>query len=138
MFMPQANANQVANRRFPEGFAKVRLRLARERAHPQGSQADGYDLVVPLDKTGRIDVALWKSNRELCRVVHYRSDEEHDVGHLVRGSGGQWKFHYDVKGDEDDPAGYRFSEERFTVGEYISIIEMGEPHTYRVMTVENL
>lgn len=127
-----------ADKRFPEGFAKIRLRLAREHDHPQGSQEHGYDLVLPLDKAGRIDGDLWKSHRDLCRVVHYRSNEEHDVGHLVRHPGGQWAFHYDIKGDDKDAAGYHFADENFIVGEYISVIEDNRPHTYRVITVERL
>ncbi len=127
-----------ADKRFPEGFAKIRLRLAREHDHPQGSQEHGYDLVLPLDNAGRIDGDLWKSHRDLCRVVHYRSNEEHDVGHLVRHPGGQWAFHYDIKGDDKDAAGYHFADENFIVGEYISVIEDNRPHTYRVITVERL
>jgi hypothetical protein len=127
-----------AKKQFPAGFAKVRLRLAREPGHPQGSQEHGYDLVMPLDNDGRIDSSLWKSHRELCRVVHYRADEEHDIGHLVRQPGGQWKFHYDIKGDEADPRGYHFTDERFVVGEYISVLEDDGQHTYRVVTVESL
>lgn len=129
---------QSANKRFPEGFAKVRLRLAREPQHPQGSDETGYDLVLPLTRTGRIDSKAWKSHRDLCRVVHYRTSEEHDLGHLVRAPGGQWKFHYDIKGDEEDPRGFHFGDERFVIGEYISIIESDGVHTYRVITVERL
>lgn len=136
--MSMTKSKIQTGKRFPEGFAKVRLRLARERDHPRGSQEHGYDLVLPLDKAGRIDSALWKSHRDLCRVVHYRSDEEHDIGHMVRRPGGQWALHYDIKGDEDDADGYHFADERFVVGEYISIIEDNRPHTYRVMTVERL
>ena len=123
---------------FPTGFAKVRLRLAREHEHPQGSQEYGYDLVVPLSRDGRIDSRLWKTHRELCRVVHYRSDEEHDVGHMIRRPGGQWVFHFDIRGDDADAEGHNFTHERFVVGEYVSVIEDGAPHTYRVITVEAL
>ena len=133
-----APTNSTRTKRFPEGFAKVTLRLAREHDHPQGSNDSGYDLVIPLDETGRIDPGLWKSHPQLCRVVHYRSGEEHDIGHVVRRAGGQWTFHYDVKGDEGDAAGYHFSDEHFIAGEYVSIAEDDGPHTYRVITVEGL
>ncbi|MGE0008446.1 MAG: hypothetical protein AB7S92_23060 [Parvibaculaceae bacterium] len=136
--MASPKARQPTRGRFPEGFAKVRLRLAREPDHPQGSQEHGYDLVVPLKENGRIDGELWKSHRDLCRVVHYRAGEEHDLGHMVRAPGGQWKFHYDIRGDEADPRGYRFADERFVVGEYISVTEGDGPHTYRVVTIERL
>ena len=136
--MASSQANPHTIRRFPEGFAKVRLHLAREPGHPQGSEEHGYDLVMPLKTTGHIDGEMWKSNRDLCRVVHYRSGEKHDLGHVVRASGGQWKFHYDITGDEEDTQGYRFADERFVVGEYISVIESDGPHTYRVVTVDRL
>jgi hypothetical protein len=136
--MTSTHAATHAGKRFPEGFAKIRLRLAREHGHPQGSQQHGYDLVLPLDADGRIDGSLWKSHRDLCRAVHYRSDEEHDIGHIVRRPGGQWAIHYDVQGDEEDAAGYHLAEERFIVGEYISIVEGNRAHTYRVITVDRL
>lgn len=136
MSAKQTSANSGS--RFPPGFAKVRLRLAREPENPQGSPEVGYDLVLPLDKGGRIDAAKWKTHRDLCRVVHLRGDEEHDIGHLVRQPGGQWKFHYDIQGDEDDARGFHLTDEHFTVGEYISIIEDDGTHTYRVVTVEGL
>src|SRR5689334_5143902 len=96
------------NKRFPKGFAKIRLRLAREPDHPEGSEAYGYDVVLPLQQTGRIASELWKSHPELCRVVHYRAGEEHELGHLIRVPGGQWKFHYDITGDEEDTRGFHF------------------------------
>ena len=136
--MALSKKQQPANRTFPEGFVKVRLRLAREAGHPEGSEEHGYDLVMPLKETSRIDVDLWRTHRDLCRVVHYRAGEEHDLGHLIRLPGGQWKFRYDIRGDEDDPRGFHFSDERFVVGEYISIIEGDGTHTYRVVTVERL
>jgi hypothetical protein len=37
-----------------------------------------------------------------------------------------------------DEACYHFADERFTVGEYISIKERGKMHTYRVTTVSYL
>lgn len=136
--MSKASQHQPASKQFPEGFVKVRLRLAREAGHPQGSSDQGYDLVLPLTETGGIDSLMWKAHRDLCRVVHYRSGQEHDLGHLVRGPGGQWKFCYDIKGDEEDPRGFHFSDERFVVGEYISVVEENGSHTYRVVTVDKL
>src|SRR4029450_9467831 len=106
--MSLAKADPHTGRRFPKGFSKVRLRLAREPGHPQGSQDHGYDLVIPLDGDGRLDSDLREKPRQLCRVVHYPSDEEHDIGHMVRLPGGQWAFHYDIKGNEKDAAGYHF------------------------------
>jgi hypothetical protein len=124
--------------KFPPGFFKVRLRLAREPGHPEGSDLQGYDIVVPLNKDRRIDAEAWKKNRDLCRAVHYRDSEEHDVGHVVHLPGGVWTLRFDVRGDDEDAVGYRFSSERFVVGEYMSLREGEALHTYRVVGVEEL
>jgi hypothetical protein len=123
---------------LPRQFRLIRLELAREAAHPAGSQLHGYRLVAPLDADGRIDAKLWKQHRDACRVVRFRPDEEDDVGHLVRQANGSWAFHYDVRGDEEDETGYRFGDERFVLGEYVSIHEEGALHTFRVVSVEHV
>jgi hypothetical protein len=124
--------------RFPPGFFKVQLRLAREPGHPEGSGLQGYDIVVPLDKERRIDAAAWKKNRELCRAVHYKDSEEHDIGHVVHLPGGAWTLRFDISGDDEDAVGYRFGSEHFVVGEYVSLREGETLRTYRVIAVEEL
>lgn len=92
--------------------------------------------MAPLAADGKIDPELWAKNREHCRVVRFRPDEKDEVGHLVRRPGGSWAFRYDLAGTDDDEAGYRFGDERFEVGEYISVREDDEMHTFRVVSVE--
>jgi hypothetical protein len=70
--------------------------------------------------------------------VRFRSGEDDDIGHLVHRPGGSWAFHYDIRGDEDDEAGYHFENEHFEVGEYVSVREADATHTYRVISVEPL
>jgi hypothetical protein len=123
---------------LPDGFWRVRLHLAREPGHPQGSRDIGYDLVVPLGRDGKIDAAKWKSHRDRCRFVHLKGDDEHESGHLIHRPGGSWAFHYDISGDEADAAGFRFENERFVVGEYVSVREEDGMHTYVVSSVEKL
>lgn len=113
----------------------VRLELAREKGHPEGDRAIGYDLVVPLTAEGRIDPIAWKGNQSACRVRRFRPDEEDFIGHLRRKPGGQWYFDY-VDGEKDDEIGFRLGEEHFVVGEYISIRTDGVMHTYQVKHVE--
>lgn len=122
---------------LPRAFRRIRLELAREPQHPAGSRRHGYVFVAPIDEAGRLDAKLWKQHRDECRVVRFRPDDE-DVGHLVRTNGGNWAFHYDVGGDEEDETGYRFGDERFVVGEYVSIQEDGAMHTFRVTAVESV
>jgi hypothetical protein len=122
---------------LPRAFRRIRLELARETGHPAGSRKYGYVFVAPLDASGRLDPTLWKEHRDECRVVRFRPDDE-DVGHLVHRPGGAWAFRYDVNGDEGDEAGFRFFDERFEPGEYVSIKEDNAVHTFRVSSVEHL
>lgn len=122
---------------LPRAFRRIRLELAREPGHPVGSRRHGYVFVAPLDETGRIDAKLWRQHRDECRVVRFRPDDE-DIGHLVHKPGNAWGFHYDVDGDEPDESGYRFGDERFVVGEYVSIEEDRTMHTFKVSSVEHV
>lgn len=119
---------------------QIRMDLARDRDFPQGSRQHGYVLVAPLDNMDRIDAAEWKNNREKCRVTRFWGADEREVGHLVRKPGGAWAFHYDIHGNEDDDeTGYRFGDERFRPGEYVSIREQdGEMRTFRVITATDV
>ncbi|WP_163272986.1 hypothetical protein [Chelativorans alearense] len=116
-------------------FHHVRLELAREKGHPLGDRTDGYDLLVPLDAEGRLDPAEWKSHQAACRVRRFRSGHEDLIGRLRRKPGGQWYFDY-AEGEEDDEAGFRFGDERFVPGEYVSIRSGGTMHTYQVRIVD--
>ena len=119
------------------GLKTIRLNLARTKEFPNGSARHGYEFIAPLDETGHIDAAAWKKNRELCRVRRFWGDEEEDIGHLVHRPGGTWAFRYDIGGDEDDEAGYRFGSHAFAPGEYVSIRdEDGDLHTFQVVTVQ--
>ncbi|MGB9165755.1 MAG: hypothetical protein WCC41_15130 [Rhodomicrobium sp.] len=120
---------------------KIRLELARDRAHPEGSNRHGYEFVGPLDAEGRLDPVLWKKYRERCRVRRFWQNEDDELGHLVRKPGGQWAFHYDINGDsDDDEGGYRLGNHKFAVGEYVSIREHEDDvmRTFRVVRVEPL
>jgi hypothetical protein len=123
---------------LPHSFRRIRLELARERGHPDGSSRHGYTFVAPLDADGRIDAEEWKRHRDACRVVRFRPEEDDEIGHLVRKPGGSWAFHYDVQGEDDDEAGYRFSDERFVIGEYVSVREDDGMHTFTVTSVQHL
>jgi hypothetical protein len=95
-------------------------------------------LIAPLDHEGRIDPTLWRTHRESCGVTRFRAHEDDEIGHLIHRPGGTWAFHYDVAGEDADEAGYRFQDERFVVGEYLSVREEDKQHTYRVVSVEPL
>jgi hypothetical protein len=120
---------------------KVRLELARDREHPEGSNRHGYEFVGPLDDSGHLDPVLWRKYRDRCRVRRFWQNEPDEIGHLVRRPGGHWAFHYDIHGDaEDDEAGFRLGNHRFAPGEYVSIREHDDDvmRTFRVVRVEAL
>jgi hypothetical protein len=120
---------------LPASFRRIRLLLAREAGHPDGSAENGYDLIAPLDTEQRLDAALWKTHRDRFRFVRFKPGEDREIGHLLHRPGGAWAFRHDISGNDDDATGFRFQNERFVVGEYVSIREDDKLHTYRVVAV---
>jgi hypothetical protein len=116
-------------------FRHIRLVLAREATHPAGASEEGYDILAPLGADGRLDAAEWKGSQAHCRVRRFRAGEPDRIGRLRRKPGGQWYFDYEV-GERDDELGFRFGEERFVTGEYVSLGARGDMHTYRIARVE--
>lgn len=115
---------------------KIRLELARDHDHPDGSNAIGYEFAAPLTDQGKIDPDEWRRLRDNCRVRRFRPGEADDIGHLIRKPGGSWAFHYDIDSDEeDDESGYRFGDHAFKPGEYVSIREDEGLRTFRVTRV---
>jgi hypothetical protein len=126
---------------LPHSFKRIRLNLARSKEFPQGSLWHGYEFVAPLDDKGHIDVALWRSNRDHCRVRRFWEGKDDEIGFLVHKPGGpehgRWIFDYNPGRADDDESGYRFGAHVFRLGEYVSIRnEDGETHTYQVVSVE--
>lgn len=113
----------------------IRLELAREPDHPEGDRGIGYDLVVPLDEAGRLDP---KGLREGCRVRRFTGEETLAVGKVRHTTGDRWLFDFEP-GEQDDETGFRFGEENFVLGEYVSVrAPDGEMHTYRVAQLRAL
>lgn len=119
----------------------VRLELARSKAFPAGSPKHGYDLLVPLDATGHIDIEGWRSHRNECRVRRFWDGESDRIGLLKHKAGGSehatWTFDYDDSRLDDDEAGYRFSAHRFEPGEYLTLREQAGEHTFRIIAVDD-
>lgn len=119
---------------------EIRLELARDPAHPEGSGKYGYEFVAPLDDDGHIDVEAFRKHRKQCRVRRFWQGEPDERGQLVRTRGGAWTFHYESEGEEEpDEAGYRFDAHVFRQGEYVSIREHdGVMRTFKVTRVRTL
>ena len=56
------------------------------------------------------------------------------ISFTARASG--WAFQYDA--NVPDEVGVHFADERFVLGEYVSVNEAGKTHTYRVVVVSHL
>ena len=118
---------------FPSSFRHIHLELAREAGHPEGDAEHGYDILAPLTADGHLDAAAWKEHKDKSRVRRFRHGEDDQVGKLFHGPGGRWFIDY---GQADMESGYRFEDERFVPGEYVSIREDdGVTHTFRVTQV---
>jgi hypothetical protein len=119
---------------------RVRLELAREPGHPEGSRNIGYEFIAPVSDEGRILADAYAQLKDRCRVRRFNGSEPDELGHLVRKRGGAWAFHYDIHGDPlHDDTGFRIDTHRFMPGEYVSIKEpAGDLKTYRVISVLEL
>lgn len=118
-------------------FFKIRLELAREAGHPGGDSDTGYEFVAPLDPDGHIRSDLWANHVTDCVVRAFSHGQPDRKGVLARNEEGAWYFDYDAAQANDDEYGYRFGEERFISGEYVSIADDGgKMHTFRVTQVE--
>lgn len=116
-------------------FHHVRLELAREAGNPVGDPTDGYDFVAPLDSDGRLDGERLRAEPERGYVRRFAGGATVGTGRLRRGPGGNWTLDLD-DGDAADARGFRFEDERFVVGEYVSLtLPSGDQHTYVVARV---
>jgi hypothetical protein len=114
----------------------VRLELARNPDHPEGSARHGYEFVAPLTDDGQLDLAEWRQRRADCTVRRFWPGEDDERGHLVHHRGHHWAFHYAGMPEADEEPIFRFDRHRFVVGEYVSITEHdGVQRTFRVAEV---
>lgn len=115
------------------GLTHIRLELAREPGAPAGNPGEGWDIVAALDGEGRLDAEGCRAQADRLHVRRFEDGQTVDTGTLKQGPGGRWIL--DLANDgEPDATGYRFGEERFVVGEYVSLNEAdGGQHTYVVV-----
>lgn len=120
------------------GFHHIRLELAREPGHPHGDAGDGWDIVAALDADGRLDLEACRADPKRCFVRRFIRNATVATGHLRHSFGDRWIL--DLEGhDTLDASGFRLAEERFVIGEYVSIVSAdGGAHTYGVERLEPL
>ena len=119
---------------------RIRLELARDAAHPEGSARHGYEFIAPLAADGHLDPEAWHAERGRCRVRRFWAGEDDEHGRLVH-RGRRWAFAYEdappEAGDEEEPI-FKFDRHRFVEGEYVSITEHdGVQRTFRVAEVRD-
>jgi hypothetical protein len=115
-------------------YHRIRLELARDKQHPEGSRRQGYEILAPLDADGRIDGAAVAEQPGRASVERFWDGELTKLGQLIQ-TEGHWHIDYDPA-DEDDDVPFRMSAHRFEVGEYISIHEPDHGlKTFRVVSV---
>ena len=125
----------LRNTSLPREFRYIRIERARDHDHPEGDSKTAYIMIAPLDAESRIDAEAWREHKEACRVVRKRPDGGDNLGHLVHGPGGSWRFHYDVARNAPDETGHHFGGEKFEPGEYLSIREADGVNVYRVVSL---
>jgi hypothetical protein len=114
---------------------KIRLELARTPESPEGSPACGYEMVLPLDKDGRLDADEWRANRHACTVRRFWEREKDEHGVLVHTRHHTWAFSY-APGDDDDEPLFRLDSHRLLPREYVSVTEHdGVTRPFRVVSV---
>jgi len=118
-------------------FYHIRLEAARGPDAPAGDPGEGYDIVAPLDGEGRLDVAGWGAEPGRAYARRFNDGHAEAKGRL-RHESRRWIIDLDP-GEADDAVGFRFGEERFVPGEYVSVtLAGGDQRTFVVAAVKPL
>lgn len=113
----------------------VRLEMARNPGHPEGDATCGYEIKVPLDDSGHIDLEAFRRDRKVCTVRRFWRGEDEKVGELHHTRHGTWAFSYEP-GEADDEPLYRLDSHALRQGEYVTVREQdGSAVTFRVARV---
>jgi hypothetical protein len=112
----------------------IRLELGRTKEHPEGSPAHAYVLHLPLDASGHIDEAAFKSDPDRATVLRMWPGEADERGQVIRKRGGGYAISYEPGEDDDEPF-WHLTTHALTVGEYVTITETdGEALPFKVIS----
>lgn len=116
-------------------FKTVRLEMARNPRHPEGSSDHGYEFVAPLKTDGHLDATLFAKERERCKVRRFWKGEAEKQGELIHTKDKAWAFSYEP-GEDDDERFFKLDRHLFKPGEYVTIAEPdGSAPTFKVVSV---
>lgn len=111
----------------------VRLELARDKTHPEGSRLHGYEFYAPLDERGDFDAMEWYRHSESCTLRRFWDGEDDTYGHLILADG-VWAFSYIPDEDSDDEPIFRLDRHIVKLGEYITVSGPDHrQHTFRIV-----
>lgn len=120
------------------GLMRVTLRLGRnpDAGFPDGDDHQGYVIVAPLDKDGRLDLGLWRENKEKCTVLRFDPDPDERADGWLSHRGNNWYFRYDEEDEGPDEPIYKLGDHTLKLGEYLTIHEAdGDDLTYKITEV---
>ncbi|WP_417468767.1 hypothetical protein [Maricaulis sp.] len=116
-------------------LTRVVMRLGRnpDAGFPEGDDHHGYVVIAPLDKDGKLDVDLWRANKEECTVDRFSPDESEKADGWLSHRGSRWFFRYDEEEEGPDEPVYRLGEHMMRLGDYLTIHEAdGDDLTYKI------
>ncbi len=116
-------------------LTRIVLRLGRnpDAGYPGGDDHRGYVITAPLDRDGKLDIDLWRTNPKGCTVVRFSPDEDEKADGWLTHRGSHWFFHYDEDDEGPDEPVYRLGDHTMRLGDYLTIHEAdGDDLTYKV------
>lgn len=116
-------------------LTRVVMRLGRnpDAGFPDGDNDQGYVVVAPLDKDGRLDLDLWRANKADCTVDRFSPDPAEKADGWLTHRGSHWFFHYDEEDEGPDEPVFKLGDHVMRVGEYLTIHEAdGHDMTFKI------
>lgn len=116
-------------------LTRVIMRLGRnpDAGFPDGDDRYGYVIIAPLDRDGKLDLALWRANKAACTVDRFSPDPDERADGWLSHRGSHWFFRYDEEDEGPDEPLFRLGDHFLRIGDYLTVHEAdGDDLTYRV------
>lgn len=116
-------------------LTRVVMRLGRnpDAGFPDGDDHHGYVVIAPLDKDGKLDVELWRANKDACTVNRFSPDATETADGWLSHRATRWFFRYDEDEEGPDEPVYRLGDHTMRIGDYLTIHEAdGDDLTFKI------